>query len=568
MIQRLSVRNYAIIDHLELELGDGFNVFTGETGAGKSIVIGALGLLLGDKGDTTMIRTGEDKAVVEGEFAVRDKTARARVKEILFDDPETVIIRRELSHGGKGRIFINGLQEPLSKLEALGEWLVDVHGQHDHQLLLNQKVHLDILDSYGSLKPDREKVGQIFQRLTAKTRELGELEQDEKKLSEEKTYWETAVQDIENAGFSPQEEDELSLSLRKMENAEKIYAAFSEAHDLLYADERSVSVKLLKSAQLLREHAPVDRRYEELCEILDDASAKVDESAKLLADYREELDFDSKTMEETIDRLEFIKDLKRKYRKNSVEELLQYARDCRDRLSKFANRTEEVRLLKEEILALKDGLVRESLALSQKRQDTGRELALKIRSELSYLGMEKAEVAADVKYVKDEDSPIRINDIPIRVSETGIDRVEFLISSNAGEELKPLKKVASGGEISRVMLALKSIFAAADSIETLIFDEIDVGIGGLTANNVGVKLNALAAGRQIVVITHLPQIASRARNHFLISKWTDQGKTFTKVGRISGRERVEEIARMLGGDSEKAREHAKEMLAASGAAAV
>lgn len=560
MLERLSIKNYAIIDSLDLELGKEFNVFTGETGAGKSIIIGALGLLLGEKGDTTMIRTGEEKAIVEGEFSVKDPAVRQKVKEILFDEADTIIVRRELAQGGKGRIFINGLQEPLAKLEALGEWLVDIHGQHDHQLLLAQKVHLDILDSFGSHQPDREKIRALYLDLQSKTEEMRELEQDEKKLMEEKVYWETAIEDIDAAKLETSEEEELSLSLRKMENAEKIHVSFSGAHDLLYEDEDSVSSKLIKAVDLIREQTPIDKRYEELVGFLEDASAKIDESANLLAEYKDELEFDSKTMEDTIDRMELIKDLKRKYKKNSIDELLQYAKDCADRLSKFANRAEELVRLKAAIEKIKADLASKSLELSKKRQETGKQLAGKIKSELAFLGMEKAEFITDIKYVKDESSPIVINGINIKVTETGMDRVEFFISSNPGEEPKPLKKVASGGEISRVMLALKTIFSKSDSIETLVFDEIDVGIGGLTANNVAVKMKEIAKDRQIVVITHLPQIAARAQFHFVISKKIEGGKTFTYVEKITGDKRTEEVARMLGGESQAALVHAKEML--------
>lgn len=560
MIERLSIKNYAIIDSLELELGKGFNVFTGETGAGKSIIVGALGLLLGEKGDTTMIRTGEEKAVVEGEFTVKDAAVRQKVKEILFDEAETVIVRREIAQGGKGRIFINGLQEPLAKLEALGEWLVDIHGQHDHQLLLSQKVHLDILDSFGGHQPERDKIKALYVELQSKAEEMRELEQDEKKLLEEKVYWENAIEDIEQAKLEAQEEEELSLSLRKMENAEKIHVSFSEAHDLLYEAEDSISAKLIKALNLVREQSPIDKRYEELAGFLEDASAKIDESSNLLSEYKDELDFDQKTMEDTIDRIELIKDLKRKYKKNSIEELLQYSKDCADRLSKFANRAEELIRLKAAIEKIKSDLAGKSLDLSKKRQETGKSLAGKIKSELSFLGMEKAEFITDIKYVKDETSPIVINGINIKINETGMDRVEFFISSNPGEEPKPLKKVASGGEISRVMLALKTIFSKSDSIETLIFDEIDVGIGGLTANNVAVKMNEIAKDRQIVVITHLPQIAARAQHHFVISKKSENGKTFTFVEKISGEKRTEEVARMLGGETQAALMHAKEML--------
>lgn len=559
MIERLFIQNYAIIDRLELEFGKGFHVFTGETGAGKSIIIGALGLLLGEKGDTSVVRTGEEKALIEAEFSVSADTAK-KLRELEVDSPETLIIRREIVQNGKNRVFINGLQEPLSKLEAIGEWLVDIHGQHDHQLLLAQKVHMDILDAYGNHAAGRSSCGALYNDLRKKLEYQKELSQDEEKLLQEKVFWETAVKEINALEATDEEEAELRESIRRMENAENLARAFTEAHDIVYESEHSVTAKMSRAVNALKDTAGLDRRYEELLSILEDAQAKIDESASLLSDYRDELEYDEKKMETMIDRMELMKDLKRKYHKNSMGELQSYAADCALKLKKFENKGEELVKVNAEIKELKEKLITEARALSEKRQATARTLSERIKSELSYLGMEKAEFIVDIKYVREDSSPFIIQNIPIKISDTGMDRVEFFISSNAGEEPRPLRKVASGGEISRVMLALKTIFAGSDSVETLVFDEIDTGIGGLTANNVAEKMKAMADSRQLFVITHLPQIASRAGSHYTVSKETRDGKTFTRVDRIDGDPRVAEIARMLGGDGAAASAHAREML--------
>lgn len=564
MIERISIKNYAIIDALELELGKGLNVFTGETGAGKSIIVGALGLLLGDKGDTAVIRSGEEKATIEAEFSVSKPMVVQRLKELNIEgaDTGTLLVRRELVQNGKGRVFINGLQEPLNKLEELGELLVDIHGQHDHQLLLQQKVHMEILDNYGNHADERAAVRESWFLLLQKLEELKELEQDEQKLAEEKAFWESAVRDMDSAGLQDNEEEELTESLKKMENAEKISLSFNDAHNLLYEDELSVSSRLTRAVSSLRNVGEFDSRYRELLEILEDAETKVTESVNLISDYKDELEFDQKTMEEAMDKLELIRDFKRKYRKNTIAELNEYARECDEKIQRFENRNALLSKIKAEIATQKNDLVDKSLKLSRKRQETARDLSQKIKKELSFLGMEKSDFIVDIKYVKDETSQIEINSIRIKASETGIDRVEFFISSNVGEEPRPLKKVASGGEISRVMLALKSIFAASDVIDTLIFDEIDVGIGGLTANNVGVKMQDIARDKQVVVITHLAQIASKASQHYFITKAVRDNKTFTEVKRIDSQERINEVARMLGGESEASRTHAREMLGA------
>ncbi len=266
-------------------------------------------------------------------------------------------------------------------------------------------------------------------------------------------------------------------------------------------------------------------------------------------------------MDAITDRLALIKDLKRKYKKNTLQELNDYGRECAERLSRFENRAVELEKLAKTIEDLKSKYVEFSMGLSKKRQEAAKRLAQAVKSELAFLGMDKAEFVVDIKYVKDEASPVVIQGMPIKLTPNGIDRVEFLLSSNAGQEAKPLVKVASGGEISRVMLAMKTILSVADSVGTLIFDEIDVGIGGITANNVARKMQDLAASKQLIVITHLAQIASRSGTHFTVSKSVEGGKTFTKVTKLDAGKRVEEIARMLGGEGEAAMAHAREMLA-------
>ncbi|MGA2142469.1 MAG: DNA repair protein RecN, partial [Brevinematales bacterium] len=469
-------------------------------------------------------------------------------------------LRREVAPGNKGRVFINGLQEPVSKLEELGEWLLDIHGQHDHQLLLSQKVHLDILDSYGKLHNERGELQKTYLLMSKKSEERDLLLQDEAKLQEEKTYWEQAVKDIDGAGLHPGEEEELSQALKKMENSERLELAFSSAHGLLYDEETSVSAELARCIMMLKDISALDSRYGELLEILDDSQAKLNESVNLISGFRGELDFDQKVMEDTIDRIELIKDFKRKYRKNTIAELMAYMDECSEKLIRFENRSAELEKLNKEIELIKDELIEKSGNLSKKRQSVALDLSAKVKAELSFLGMEKAEFVVDIKYVKDEASPYVINGIPIRIQETGMDRVEFFISSNPGEDPKPLKKVASGGEISRIMLSLKSVFAESDMIETLVFDEIDVGIGGVTANHVAEKMKKIARDKQVIVITHLPQIAARAENHYQISKFVKDDKTFTKIEKLDGERRVDEITRMLGGESDKSRAHAMEML--------
>jgi DNA repair protein RecN (Recombination protein N) len=561
MIDRIFIKNYAIIDTLELEFGRGFHAFTGETGAGKSIIVGALGLLLGEKGDSSVIRTGSDRAVIEASFTVNDAYTRERLAEMNIDASEGLIIRREVvADGGKSRAFVNGMQETLTRISEIGQWLLDIHGQHDHQLLLQQKVHIDILDSYGGLWDERGKTGVIYAELNAKLAAKAELETDEKKLAEEKVYWDNAVKDITGAKLAGGEEEELAEQLKRMEHAEQIQAALNGAYGKLYQEELSVSGRLSKALGDLNSISGIDPKYAELAEILENASAQVGEAVKLVFEYMDEVDYDTGKMDGLTDRLELIKDLKRKYRMQSIAELNAYCGECSAKLGRFENRAAEIEKIDKEIADVKRRLIDACLELSRKRQDAGKKLALAVKTELAFLGMEKSEFIAGISYVKDEASPIRINDRAVKVGLTGIDYVEFMISPNPGEEPKPLRKIASGGEISRVMLALKSILAGNDSIETLIFDEIDVGIGGVTANHVAEKIRELARSRQLIVITHLPQIAAKSNAHYYVAKNVRDGKTYTQVRRLEDAERVNEVARMLGGETDTSMAHAREML--------
>jgi len=389
---------------------------------------------------------------------------------------------------------------------------------------------------------------------------LADLQQDESRLEQEKIFWETAVEDISSAKLYPEEENELTEEIKRLENGEKIAEAFTLAHQVMYEQEGSILSKLQKILHPLAEIAGMDKSYQEIYEILDNIFTQSQEVAGLIREARDTLDFDPQRLNGLIERLETIKDLKRKYKKNTVQELLDYLTECQDRLRRFSNRAEEIASIQQEIENTQNAYIQQSLALSKKRQQVAADLAQRIGRELASLGMERAQFLVDIKYVRDDTSRIRIQDIPIKTFDTGIDRVEFFMVTNPGEEPKPLRKIASGGEISRVMLALKSIFASSDVVETLVFDEIDVGIGGLTANQVAEKMREIARSKQLFVITHLPQIASAATTHFKVTKEVADNKTYTRLVPLSQETRVVEIARMLGGEDESARTHAQEMI--------
>lgn len=560
MIENISIENYAIIEKLNLDFTSGFSVFTGETGAGKSIIVGALSLLLGARADSSIVRTGAETAKVSGFFSVNTKTARQQIEALGVDLSEGLIIRREISVGGKSKAFINGNMEPVSKLAEIGEWLVDLHGQHDHQQLLNQKAHIHILDEFAGISNEKEKLRDLFLKFKNLQKEMDEFTANEEKMAAEKMFWEAAVSDIEKANFEEDEEESLKTRFEKMEHAEKIRTALSDGYHLLLEAEVSADSRLRRTVSSLQSISSLDSRYGELLDILQDAAEKVTESARLLADYRDEMGFDESSVDEISDRLALIRDLKRKYKKTELSELIAYGKECREKLSRFENRDEELEKLTRAVESEKAELIAASLALSKKRQSAAKELQEKISGELHFLGMQSAVFIPEINYVKEENSPFIIDGKSIRIGSDGMDRVEFLITANAGEEPRALRKVASGGEISRVMLAMKSILANSDSIETLIFDEIDSGIGGVTANNVAEKMRSISEKKQLLSITHLPQIASKASTQFYISKTVQGNQTMTGARPLSAEERVNEIARMLGGESEASKVHAREML--------
>lgn len=560
MLGRINIKNYAVIDELAIDFEDGFSVLTGETGAGKSVLIGALGLLLGDRSDTSMIRTGAEKLIIEGEFSIKDLKIQQTLEELGIDNPEILIIRREVSVAGKNRAFINGAQETVARLEEVGRLLADMHGQHDHQLLLNKKVHIDLLDSFGNLQPERDAFKILYEEALTKIKEEQLFQANAEALKKERDYYANAYAEITNAQLQPEDEQELEEKLFRMQNSEKIFDALNRSYQSIYQAEINASLMLEDAKRSIAGIVNFSKKYEELAEILEDALEKSRESAHLLSSYLDEIDYNASDMDTTTDKISLIKELKRKYQRPTIQELNDFAEECRLLLDKADNFEEEFARLAQQKTEIIEKLKEKALRLSKMRQDTAKKIQEKIEAELHFLGMEKSKFLAHVNYVKDEDSFLLLNDHAIRVTPNGIDNIEFLISANPGEEPKPLQKTASGGEISRIMLALKSALAQNDPIEISVFDEIDAGIGGMTAHHVAVKMAEIAKTKQVFCITHLAQIAAKASYHYLISKSVQDDKTFTAIRLLDKEERVHEIARMLGASGENSEKLAREML--------
>lgn len=560
MLERMNIKNYAVIDNLSLEFQSGLSAFTGETGAGKSVLIGALGLLLGARSDTSMIRTGEDKLTIEGEFTVTQASIQKFLARQNIEDTSSLIIRREITREGKNRVFINGLQETLSKLEEIGAFLADMHGQHDHQLLLNKKVHIDILDRFAKLETEVETIENLYKSTVTALAEEKSLAEGAERLKKERDFYQNAAKQISEAKFTEGEEAELEERLSRMQNNEKIFEALNRAYQNVYEGETNALSLLEDARKSMGGIADFAKKYEELQEIFAESAAQTKEGSRLLGAYLDETGYSPGEMDECSGRIALLKDLKRKYDRADIPALNAFADECKSLLSKADNLEQELENAAKKRKDAVAALGKAALALSAKRQEAAQRMKQAIEGELAFLGMEKAQFSANITYAKDESSFLELEGKKIFVSAQGIDRIEFMLSANPGEEPKPLQKVASGGEISRVMLSLKAALAQSDPVGTGIFDEIDAGIGGMIAHNAAQKMKEISKLRQLFTITHLAQIASKADHHYAVRKAAHDGKTFTEVVLLQGEERIREIARMLGGEGESSLKLAREML--------
>ncbi len=561
MLKELNIRNFAIIDHLRVEFTPGLNVFTGETGAGKSIIVDALNLALGERASVDLIRTGCQEAVVEAAFELNGR-GTAEVTELLSEQGigmhpgEDLIVRRVLSSSGKNKVYINGSLANLTTLSALGASLADIHGQHEHQSLLSLEHQMELLDSFGGLSTIRDALSEAYHRLQDVRKELAELEGSERDRAQREDMLRFQKNEIEASALKPGEDVELANEQKLLANSEKIAGLSRIADEALYASDKSVLSGLKKAMISLREIAAIDSRLAPVLELCEAGRAQIEEAAREVSTYADRVEFDPDRLEQIDDRLDLIRKLKKKYG-STIEEIIGFGGKASAELERMERSNEEIERLKKEIQTIISGLTAKAQEMTKKRGSAARELEKKIEAELSHLGMKKATFAVKVTQEPGADTLDGH-----KLGPRGADRVEFLISPNPGEEPKPLAKIASGGELSRIMLALKAILVEGDSIPTLVFDEVDSGIGGGVAEEVGKKLKRVAAKRQVFCITHLPQIASMATSHYGVAKSVKKDRTSTEVRLLDKKERVDEIARMLSGKTitEATLRHAEEMI--------
>ncbi|MBT9537500.1 MAG: DNA repair protein RecN [Nitrospirae bacterium] len=543
MLKELRIKNLAIIDDLKIRFETGLNVLTGETGAGKSIIVDALGLALGERAQTGMIKSGKDEASVEAFFEV---SGHPMLREMGIISEDGIVIRRNISSAGKSRAYINDSLVNIQSLSAIGKTLVDMHGQHEHQSLLSTDNQRTLLDFYGKLQDKRAEVEAVFHEVQSLKRELGKLKENVKERMQRIDLLSFQINEIDSASLKKGEKEALEEERVILFNLNKLNELVETAYTMLYASEGACTEKLDSVISKLREMSAIDPSINETLGLLESAKPLLEDGALSLRGFKEKYDLDPKRLETIEERLETIKKLEKKYG-DGADSIIRYRDEAEKELSTLKHSDEKIDMLECRLREKEEELMNAAAHLSEKRKQTARDISKAVEKILKELAFEKAGFRVDVR--------------PSPLSSTGIDIIEFLFSANPGEPLKPLAKVASGGELSRIMLALKNILADVDSIPVLIFDEVDAGIGGRTAESVGMKLKRLSKTHQVICITHLPQIASAADFHIMTEKSQTKDSTSVKIKELTPDERMAEIARMLSGKiTDVSLKHAGELL--------
>lgn len=549
MLRHLTIRNYALIDRLDVQFGPGLNIITGETGAGKSIIIDALGLVLGARADAAAVRRGAEKAVVEGIFSAAGNGGVARLLERGgFDATDEVILRREVNAKGQSRAFINDTPATLSLLKEAGELLVDLHGQHEHQSLLRVETHRVLLDGYGRLGTLAAEFAAAHATASDAKASLRDLRARGDRLRERRSLVEFQLGEIDAVGPVAGEEQRLDRELAVLENAEKLFASTERLHRVLYDGENAVHDGLVVARNELEDLARIDPSFAEAAAEAASAAAIVDELAKSVQAYNSRIEFNPGRLEEIRERLGALSLLRKKYG-GSLESVIAKREELAGELALSENFDEEAARLDRELAAAVGRASEIALRLSTKRREVARRVAAAVVAELRTLGIPNAafEAVVSTRPVPAGESLVRLGEEWFAADETGMDHVEFHVSANAGQEPRPLVKVASGGEISRIMLALKMILAKSDRLPLLVFDEIDSGVSGRIAQAVGGSLKRLAGFHQILAITHLPQIAGFADSHYVVEKEERNGSTSTGMRLLDPDESVGEVAKLMSG---------------------
>ena len=567
MIEKLYIKNYLIIKEAEIEFSKGLNILTGETGAGKSIILDALSMILGERADFSLIRKNTDKLIIEGAFNLRNNPL---VKEFLInkdldENNGFVIVRRELNEKGTSRNFLNDTPIQLSELKDFGDMIIDIHSQNEHQSLLKKETHIKILDNFIGQDKRFTEYLQVFEEFRALIKEYESLSDKRDILTERKDIIEFQLKEINNVNPSVDEERELENELSKLENIEDISLNVDSALRILYEDEHGVYPALSTALKELRAAVAYDNEFGKLVEDLESSYITIKEVSDYLNNYKSGINFDPVRIEQIRDRLGSLNFLKKKYNL-SVEELVRKAEDLTGELNLTENFDYELEKLKKGINEVKEDLFKKADDISKLRKKQAKELEKSVNSYLNEVGLESAEFRVDFSHLhageENQKFSYLVKDEKIVLSKSGIDSVEFLIKVNKGTDFNPLRKSASGGEVSRVMLAIKASLSGRDNVPILVFDEIDAGISGRIAGKVGKVMRQLAESHQIIAITHLPQIAAVSEKHFYIEKQDLKEETVTIIKVLSEEEKVTEVAKLISGENvtESSEKSARELI--------
>ena len=568
MIEELYISNVALIDELQLECSSGLNIFTGETGAGKSVILNAVGLALGERSNAGLVRDGARNAKIQIAVALPpDHPVWAGFNDSEFADAldaeETLVLSRQINASGRSRCHASGQLVSLTFLSAIGDLLVDIHGQHAHQSLFRSETHLNLVDTFGRHEALKAEVCKKYDELHAAQAKLADYSQTLREATQEKDLLEFQLEELEEAQLQEGEEETLDNERHLLSNAETLFESANQLYEELYGGDLSESSTLdgLKiSSRTLSKLCELDGSLSELNTRFESALYELEDIAYQIRDYRDKIEFNPHRLSEVEERLDLIHRLKRKYG-DSVTDILAYQAQASQKLEDLQFGSERIEELKDQIRVVTEQAQELAAELSEKRRETATQLEGLIERELQTLGMEKAVFQILVSPIESAEGPLEIEGKRYELRSDGMDEIEFFISPNVGSEPKPLARIASGGEISRVMLALKTVLAQVDLIPTMIFDEIDAGIGGRTADIVGQKLKELSRFRQVFCITHLPQIARFADQHFRVEKSVEGDRTTISAKLLKPEERVEEVARMHGGEATVTTlAHARELL--------
>ncbi|MBW5393197.1 DNA repair protein RecN [Brachyspira pilosicoli] len=565
MLKYLDIRNFVLIDKVKINFENGFNVLTGETGAGKSIIISALELITGEKGSTRMVGLNGDRLTVIGTFFLQSSLniVKNKLKEWNIEITGNELnIKREITKDGKSRSFINNIGVRVAELKELGDLIVDIHGQHEHQSLFNAANHINFYDAYLNIEDKLQVYREHYNKLTKLIKQYNEISQNKNTILKEKSFLEYAIEEIEKANLKYNEDEEIKNDIAMMSNAENIASALSIINKDIFGSESGAYLKLTRSINTLQSISQYDDRLSDLASQIEAISLNLEDIKTVFTEIRAKAKFDPEELQALNERLFFINTLKKKYG-NNIKEIINYAKEAKEKLDSLNFSEEDILKLKEEIENIRTKTSVLAKEISDIRKSKKDVFINAIEKEMCDLGMTSTKFDVEITYDEDdEDGILNIDGTNLKANSNGIDNIEFIIAPNKQAMFQPLRKIASGGEISRIMLSLKSVLSSGDYCETCVFDEIDVGVGGRIAEVIGEKIAALSKQKQILSITHLAQIAIYANNHFKVIKNEKDDVVTSTIEELNDSNKVNEIARMITGKeiTDASIKHAEELL--------